>query len=115
MSNSTGSHDPEPSDNKVLLSAVGWLGVILLFGLVVAVAYLPNRAQSIEARQAEQRHAIRASVVAEQQRIANSYDWVNRDQGVVRIPIDRAMQLTLRDLRIQQASSGIEVLEEDGY
>lgn len=112
MSNPTGSHDNEPSDNKLLLSAIGWIGVILLFGLVVAVAYFPNRAQSIEARQAEQRHAIRSAVVADQHRIKNSYEWVNREQDVVRIPIDRAMKLTLRDLRAQQASAGIEVVED---
>lgn len=112
MSNPSGSHENEPSDHKVLLSAVGWVGVILLFGLVVAVAYFPNRAQSIEARQAEQRHAIRSAVIADQHRVKTTYEWVNREQGVVRIPIDRAMQITLRELRAQQASAGIEVVED---
>lgn len=29
--------------------------------------------------------------------LLESYDWVDRDQGVVRIPIDRAMELTAQE------------------
>jgi hypothetical protein len=41
----------------------------------------------------------------------NSYDWVDRDKGVVRIPIDRAMELVVRKglpTRTAQAGSRIE-------
>ncbi len=31
-----------------------------------------------------------------QNRILNSYGWVNREQGIVRIPIDRAMDLLIK-------------------
>jgi len=31
-----------------------------------------------------------------QQQILNSYGWVDKQNGIVRIPIDRAMQLTLQ-------------------
>lgn len=29
------------------------------------------------------------------ERLATSYDWIDRDAGVVRIPVERAMELTL--------------------
>jgi hypothetical protein len=33
------------------------------------------------------------AVRTEESKILNSYDWVDRDKGIVRIPIDRAMEI----------------------
>ena len=30
---------------------------------------------------------------------ANSYAWINRDAGVVRLPVDRAIELTLAEIK----------------
>lgn len=90
---------PEPSDNSALLSAFGWIGVFFLFALIVFIAYLPNRSVSMEDEDAKVRHGIRAEIDARQTRLSQNYDWVNRNDGVVRLPIDRAMELTVRDLR----------------
>jgi flagellar basal body-associated protein FliL len=108
MSSHSSHIDPEPSDNKALFSALGWLGVMFMFILIVAVAYLGKRPTSVDAKQAEQRHAIRAESEALQTRLVNSYDWINRDNGVVRIPVERAMELTLRDLRTVTPEGGAE-------
>lgn len=94
--------EPEPSDRKVLISALGWLGVIFCFFLVVAVAYLPNRAKSTEARNAEVRYTIRNTVRGEQARLVDAYEWVNQNEGVVRIPVERAMKLVVEELRTQE-------------
>ncbi|HSH09382.1 MAG TPA: hypothetical protein VK995_03285 [Oceanipulchritudo sp.] len=93
---------PEPSDKTVLLSALGWIGVILVFGLVVAVAYLPNRAVSQESRNVEIRMKILNDVRGEQARLVNAYEWVNQPEGVVRIPVERAMKLAVEELRAKQ-------------
>ena len=98
--------EPEPSDRKVLISALGWLGVIFCFFLVVAVAYLPNRAKSTEARNAEIRYTIRNDVRGEQARLVSSYEWVDQPKGVVRIPVERAMKLVVEDMRAEQQSAG---------
>lgn len=95
----------EPSDKKVLISALGWIGVIFVFFLVVAVAYLPNRAKSTEAKNAEIRYAIRNEVRAEQARLVNSYEWVDQPKGVVRIPVERAMKLAVEEMRARQAAA----------
>jgi hypothetical protein len=98
--------DKEPSDSTVLISALGWIGVICVFLLVVAVAYLPNRAVSQEEQNAEIRYEIRNEVRAEQARLVNSYEWVNQAEGVVRIPVERAMRLSVEELRAEQQSTG---------
>lgn len=96
----------EPSDRKVLISALGWIGVIFVFFLVVAVAYLPNRAVPTEEKNAEERMTIRNEVIGEQTRLVNATEWVNEGEGVVRIPVDRAMKLAVEELRSEQSSSG---------
>ncbi len=95
----SGELPPEPSDSNVLLSAGGWIGAFFLFALIVFIAYLPNRSVSMEDEEAKVRHSIRADIDARQIRLSQNYDWVNRNDGVVRLPIDRAMELTVRDLR----------------
>jgi hypothetical protein len=95
----------EPSDRKVLVSALGWIGVIFVFFFVVAVAYLPNRAASTEEKEMEERMAIRNEVIGEQTRLVNATEWVNQGEGVVRIPVERAMKLAVEELRAEQAAT----------
>ncbi|MEX0326613.1 MAG: hypothetical protein AB3N33_11060 [Puniceicoccaceae bacterium] len=96
--------DKEPSDSTVLISALGWIGVCLVFLLVVAVAYLPNRAVPQEEKDAAIRYQIRNEVRGEQTRLVNSYEWINQAEGVVRIPVERAVELTVEELRKEQQS-----------
>jgi hypothetical protein len=50
--------------------------------------------------------------VAGEEQVLNSYDWVDRDRGVVRIPINRAMDLLLRrGLPVRPGSLGPTELE----
>lgn len=74
---------------------------MLLFALIVVVAYIPNRAVDVGAARAEERLEIRDETIARQTRVAQSYEWVDQSNGVVRIPIERAMKLTVEELRQQ--------------
>jgi len=79
-----------------------WLGVVLLFlffGIFVFVLvaatphgnnYEQKRAEAREKKVNDARNAATQEL--------NSYAWVDKGKGVARIPINRAMQLTLRDL-----------------
>lgn len=93
--------ETEPSDKTVLISALGWIGVIFVFLFVVAVAYFPNRSQSTEEQNIEIRMEIRNNVVGEQTRLVNAYEWINQEEGIVRIPVERAMELTVQELRAE--------------
>ena len=46
-----------------------------------------------------------SKIRAEQDRMAETYGWVDQSKGVVRLPIERAMELTLRDINAQRNDS----------
>ena len=95
---------PEPSDSKALFSALGWIGAFLIFVLIVAIAYLPNRASSAYEKNKEERMTILNTVKAEQANLVSSYGWTNQAEGVVRIPVERAMRLTVEELKAKQSA-----------
>src|SRR5881394_1520122 len=84
------------------ISFGAWLGIVLLFlffgiFVLVLVAATPH-GNTYEAKRAEAREKklndARNTATGE----LNSYAWVDKGKGIARIPIDRAMELTLRDL-----------------
>lgn len=101
------AHDAEPSDNKVLLSALGWLGVIFCFLLILAVAYLPNRGVSADEIAAEQRYEILRRVKGEQAQLINQYSWIDQNAGLVRVPVERAIQLSIAELKERQLAEAV--------
>jgi hypothetical protein len=103
---SNAPHEPEPSDRKVLFSALGWIGVIFCFILILAVAYLPNRGVDQYEIDTEARYEIRNVVRGDQATLVDAYQWVNQDEGVVRIPVERAMRLAVEELRAEKVSNG---------
>src|SRR5258707_4484087 len=90
------------TSERAPISFRAWLGIVLLFlffgiFVLVLVAAAPH-GDSYEAKRAEARekklHDARNAATQE----LNSYAWVDKSKGIARIPIDRAMQLTLSDL-----------------
>lgn len=102
--NSAPPETQEPSDRKVLYSAIGWIGGIFIFALIVAVAYLPNQSVDVYQQDADERLQLRSEVDSEQTRLVGAYEWVNEGDGVVRLPVERAMRLTVEELRQQRQS-----------
>ena len=45
-----------------------------------------------------ERKALLTEQRAKEQAAATTYGWVDQPKGVVRLPIDRAIELTVRDL-----------------
>ena len=79
-----------------------WLGVVLLFlffgiFVLVLVAATPH-GNTYEEKRAKAREEKLKTMRDTASKDLNSYAWVDKGKGVARIPIDRAMQLTLRDL-----------------
>jgi hypothetical protein len=93
-SRATADHGPFPFST--------WLGVILLFvifGLVVAVLVrIAPRGNTYESKRSEARGAKLKTAMDEAHKELTTYAWVDKTKGVARIPIDRAMELTLADL-----------------
>src|SRR5438046_3746439 len=93
---------PTQTPEHAPISFGAWLGIVLLFlffgiFVLVLVAATPH-GNTYEAKRAEAREKklndTRNAATGE----LNSYSWVDKGKGIARIPIDRAMELTLRDL-----------------
>jgi hypothetical protein len=79
-----------------------WVGVVLLFALfgviVVAVIGPTPRRDNYEQMRAEARAKKLKDARDEDTKTLTSYAWVDKNKGTVRLPIDRAMELTVADL-----------------
>jgi len=83
-------------DPNVPLSAVvGIVGAILLFVIVVVLQAMFYHMEDAEhfRKVASSKYEALERLDAEQLEVLNSYRWVNQNDGIVRIPIDRAMEI----------------------
>lgn len=90
----------EPAHPPISFGA--WLGVVLLFlcfgtFVLVLVAGTPH-GNDYEQKRAKAREEKVKTMRDSANKDLNTYGWVDKGKGVARIPIDRAMHLTLADL-----------------
>ena len=82
--------------NNTLFTFIGAIGAILIFSLIIFVAYLPNRSDPADQAVREKRQIDADAVRAEGVAKLNRYELIDKDLGIVRIPIDKAKSLTLQ-------------------
>ena len=79
-----------------------WVGVVLLFALfgaiVVAVIGPAPRGDNYEQMRAEARAKKLKDARDEESKALTSYAWIDKNKGTVRLPIERAIELTVADL-----------------
>src|SRR4029077_4000523 len=79
-----------------------WLGVVLLmilFGaLAVAIIGPAPRGDSYEQQRAQNREKKLKDLRDDDAKALTSYAWIDKNKGTVRLPIERAMQLTVPEL-----------------
>ena len=79
-----------------------WLGIVCLFGLfgliVLAVIGPSPRTSDYEEARAKKRMEKLKALHEETQKDLTTYAWVDKNKGVARIPVDRAMEVTVADL-----------------
>jgi hypothetical protein len=79
-----------------------WLGIVclfVLFGLIVLAVIGPSpRTSDYEETRAKKRMEKLKASHEESQKELTTYAWVDKNKGVARIPIDRAMEVTVGDL-----------------
>jgi hypothetical protein len=83
-----------------------WLGIVLLlalFGVIVLAIIGPMpRGSDYEDSRAKKRMEKLKGVREDAEKALNTYAWVDKSKGVVRIPISRAMELTTAELAKQK-------------
>jgi hypothetical protein len=86
-----------------------WLGIVLLFALfgiiVLAVIGPAPRGSDYEQTRAKKRLENLKKLREETEKTLNSYGWVDKNKGIARIPIDRAMELTIAELAQQKPAA----------
>jgi len=79
-----------------------WLAIVclfFLFGLIVLAIIGPSpRTSDYEETRAKKRMEKLKALHEEMQKDLTTYAWVDKNKGLARIPIDRAMELTVSDL-----------------
>src|SRR6266571_6149994 len=79
-----------------------WLGIVLLFALfgviVLAIIGPAPRGAAYEQKRAKAREEKLKVAREEDAKALGSYGWIDKNKGVARIPIARAMELTVADL-----------------
>jgi flagellar biosynthesis/type III secretory pathway M-ring protein FliF/YscJ len=74
--------------------------IVLLFAVLVALLVWQRQSiPTVEDVRKEERLKILADLNAENQKILTQYRWIDKSKGIVGIPIDRAMNLVLADLK----------------
>lgn len=86
----------ESTQSNRLLTFIGALGAILIFALIILIAYLPNRPDPVNAEVAATRKAKAVEAIAQGKAKLAAFEVVNAEAGLVRIPIELAMEQTLQ-------------------
>ena len=88
--------------NSHRASLVSIIAIFVLFGLFLAVMrymYVPRQTGAFAGdgiHTVEQRQKTLAELHAKEAAQAKSYGWVDQKAGVVHLPLERAMELTLQ-------------------
>jgi hypothetical protein len=93
-----------PEQPRFLLNAWLWAVVLFVFfGAIVAITFgTMQRGSSYEEERAKARAEKLKTAEEEWNKTSSSYGWVDKEKGVARIPIERAMQLELADLQLKK-------------
>ncbi|HZR06377.1 MAG TPA: hypothetical protein VFA61_11185 [Candidatus Udaeobacter sp.] len=82
-----------------------WFGVVLLFALfgviVLAIIGPSPRGSDYEETRAKKRIENLKTLREEADKALTTYGWIDKNKGVARIPIERAMELTVAELAKQ--------------
>ena len=74
--------------------------IVLLFTVLVALLVWQRQGiPTVEDVRKQERLKILADLNTENQKILTQYRWIDKSKGIVGIPIDRAMDLVLADLK----------------
>jgi hypothetical protein len=78
---------------------VGLVLVLLIGGLIALVVWQRQGILTYDEQRRELRLKNLAELNAENQKVLTQYHWVDKNKGIVGVPIERAIQLVLSDLQ----------------
>src|SRR5205807_10015694 len=94
----TPAENQSPIDKaRTAALAIGGLGTFLIVALLVAAMRHSTRPEPVGANRVEERYKNLQEQRAADAKALNEYDWQDKDKGIVRLPIQRAVELTLQE------------------
>lgn len=86
------------SNGSFTATVIAAIGGLAIFLLILLVAYMPNKAEPAGdgVKTPAERKAALAELRGKEQTAASTYGWVDQPAGVVRLPLDRAIELTIQ-------------------
>lgn len=103
------------SKSNFLLTILGSLGAILIFALIVFIAYLPNRPDSVDAAISAERQAKADESRAAGIRKLSTFELLDSDSGIARIPIEDAMRHTVDSYNAKEILPVLNQMEVSTY
>jgi hypothetical protein len=87
-----------------MLAVVGVVSALLLFGLIVGIQVLYfEYQQTVDQQQAARVPNVEAkNLITEQEAKLQQQGWLDREQGKIAIPIERAMKLVVEEMQSRQ-------------
>ena len=85
--------ETQASKSSSLLTFLGSLGGILIFVLIIWIAYLPNRPAPVNADAAADRQAKADEARAAGTALITTTEVIDAEAGKVRIPVEQAMSI----------------------
>lgn len=86
-----------------LIHGLSVLGALLTMGVLVWLMVHYTQAPDLEVKRAEERAKALAELQAQNQEALGTYGWIDQPKGIVRLPVERAMELTARTWQNPQA------------
>lgn len=75
------------------ISFLGAAGSFLIFVIILCIAYIPKRSHVVDENRIKERLEILATARSKVKKEADFYGWIDQANGVVRLPVSRAMDL----------------------
>ncbi len=96
--------DAAPSKPSFGLTLVAAIGGFVIFVVILLVAYAPQKSETLGdgVKTSAQRQTALAELRANEAKVGAGYAWTDQAVGAVQLPINRAVELTLRDLEAKQ-------------
>lgn len=82
---------------KLTAWSLAIVGTFLLMALLVWAMYHYTRPEDLNAARVLERYQFLEQVQAAESQAVSQYAWRDRDKGLVILPIERALELTLRE------------------
>jgi hypothetical protein len=97
-------NSPPRSFLLMAINAIGLLGTFFILAGLIWIMYHYTRPQAVEEARWTERKRNLTELRAQNRESLDSYGWLDQSRGVVRLPISRAMNLTIQEW--QQPSQG---------